>query len=543
MEPEIEQRREVVKGSMAYEKFKKLQGRTEGKELFDGLRATIGQVNKKFTNANDTVGKFLVSQLTMDMVNQETGQRGFLLTGKEESLEPFTNGQASFKENMNQLQRHIRANPGVGVNPSELAEITDKAQKWASEAALPEIEARREMNKVKVTMDDIATLVSKAAGKQYMDGLRGKIAEFINIEATLMKQRQEAATDTASNSRTLTLAVIGIAVILSILLSLFLSNSVIKPFREIFKGLKTMSSEELEGVKVQFKDIINTLSSSSGQVSDGSMVIAQGATEQASALEETAATLEELTSQTKQNADNADMANSLAGETRSEAETGSETMDNMIEAMKAINQSSEEIGKIIKVIEEIAFQTNLLALNAAVEAARAGEHGKGFAVVAEEVRNLAQRSAAAAKDTGELIEEAVKRAQEGNNMASKSGEMLGSIVDSVKKMTDLVAEIAEASKEQANGITQVSSAVTSMDQVTQQNASTTEQLSAQSNQLGVQVDNLLVIVEGNTGASSGANGYSNGNGSSKPKMLAATPAKEDSAASDVIPMDDDWDKL
>ena len=238
----------------------------------------------------------------------------------------------------------------------------------------------------------------------------------------------------------------------------------------------------------------NQVASASTDISNSSQSLAEGATEQASSLEETSAALEQVAAQTKQNADNANMANSQAGQTRKEAENGTTTMTEMIGSMEAINKSSQEIGKIIKVIEEIAFQTNLLALNAAVEAARAGEHGKGFAVVAEEVRNLAQRSAAAAKDTGALIEEAVRRASDGNDMARKSGEVLGQIVNGVKKMSDLIGEIAEASNEQAQGVDQVNSAIAQMDKVTQQNAANAEEAAAASEELNAQADKLNDMV-------------------------------------------------
>jgi len=250
----------------------------------------------------------------------------------------------------------------------------------------------------------------------------------------------------------------------------------------------------------------NQVAQASTDISNSSQSLAEGATEQASSLEETSAALEQVAAQTKQNADNANQANSQANQTRKEAENGTDTMNAMIGSMDAINKSSQEIGKIIKVIEEIAFQTNLLALNAAVEAARAGEHGKGFAVVAEEVRNLAQRSAAAAKDTGALIEEAVRRASEGNDMARKSGEVLAQIVTGVKKMSDLISEIAEASNEQAQGVDQVNSAIAQMDKVTQQNAANAEEAAAASEELNAQADklndmvvDLTKIIEGTTG--------------------------------------------
>jgi methyl-accepting chemotaxis protein len=188
--------------------------------------------------------------------------------------------------------------------------------------------------------------------------------------------------------------------------------------------------------------------------------------------------MEEMTSTVKQNAENANYANQLASGAREQAERGGEVAARAVEAMGEINASSRKIADIVGLIDEIAFQTNLLSLNAAVEAARAGEQGRGFAVVASEVRNLSQRSAAAAKEIKALINESVERVQAGSELVDQSGAALTDIVDSVKKVTDIVAEIAAASQEQSAGIDQVNRAVTQMDEMTQQNAALVEEAAA-----------------------------------------------------------------
>ncbi len=309
----------------------------------------------------------------------------------------------------------------------------------------------------------------------------------------------------------------------------------------------------------------------SGQISGSSQSLAEGATEQAASIEETSASLEEMTSMTRQNADNAGQANTLSITARDRAEEGSHAMEKMIEAMKAINKSSEEISKIIKVIEEIAFQTNLLALNAAVEAARAGEHGKGFAVVAEEVRNLAQRAGAAARDTSDLIEDAVGKARQGNELADNAGKVLSEIVNGVKSVTDLVSQISGASTQQSEGITQINSAVTQMDSVTQQNASNAEEAAAASEELSAQAEKLNDVVGDLTrlieGTSSGdgrkrETSYSPAQSKARiPKRSASAitvaprraesyqrPAPEPKSGNkpsneDLIPMGDDFDEF
>ena len=242
------------------------------------------------------------------------------------------------------------------------------------------------------------------------------------------------------------------------------------------------------------RDTANSVASSSDQLAAASQEISSGAQEQASSLEETAASLEEMTATIKQNADNAQQASQLAGGARSTAEDGGQVVSEAVQAMGAINESSKKIADIITTIDEIAFQTNLLALNAAVEAARAGEQGRGFAVVAAEVRNLAQRSATAAKEIKDLISDSTRKVEAGSALVNASGKTLTEIVAAVKRVTDIVAEIAAASREQSAGIEQVNKAVTQMDQVTQANASQTEEMSGTSESLSAEAGKLQGLV-------------------------------------------------
>jgi len=232
------------------------------------------------------------------------------------------------------------------------------------------------------------------------------------------------------------------------------------------------------------------IAAGSAQVSDSSQSLSQGATESASSLEEISASLNEMTGQVRQNAENANQANGLSDEAQNAAEKGNAQMQEMVAAMGEIAEAGQNISKIIKVIDEIAFQTNLLALNAAVEAARAGQHGKGFAVVAEEVRNLAGRSARAARETAELIESSVTLTEKGSGIATQTAEALGEIVRGVTRVSDLVAEIAAASNEQAQGIVQVNQGLTQIDQVTQQNTANAEESAAASEELSSQAAQL-----------------------------------------------------
>ena len=262
---------------------------------------------------------------------------------------------------------------------------------------------------------------------------------------------------------------------------------------KIKKNLNTAVGN-LESAMSQATEAANQVTAASSQIADGSQALAQGASEQASSLEQISASLEQLTAMTNQNADNASSANGLAQEAQAVANTGTEAMTRMSEAINLIKTSAEQTSKIIKTIDEIAFQTNLLALNAAVEAARAGDAGKGFAVVAEEVRSLAARSAQAAKNTADLIEESGKNAEGGVRISEEVANALNEIVDRVEKVGSLVGEIAAASKEQASGLAQINDGVTQMDTVTQKNAANSEESAAAAEELNAQATGLANMV-------------------------------------------------
>ncbi len=270
--------------------------------------------------------------------------------------------------------------------------------------------------------------------------------------------------------------------------------------REVREKFLNMASalntavDNLDKALQQVAEATEQVSAGSQQISSGAQSLAQGANEQASSLEEVSSSLEEMASMTKQNAENANQAKNLATEANNNALQGSEAMNRMSSAINKIKESSDQTAKIVKTIDEIAMQTNLLALNAAVEAARAGEAGRGFAVVAEEVRNLAQRSAEAAKNTANMIEESVRNADEGVKISQDVAKSFEAITASVKKVNDLIAEIAAASQEQAQGIDQVNTAVAQMDKVTQQNAANSEESASAAEELSSQAEELQSMV-------------------------------------------------
>ncbi|MCH1639800.1 methyl-accepting chemotaxis protein [Paenibacillus timonensis] len=328
---------------------------------------------------------------------------------------------------------------------------------------------------------------------------------------------------TAQSSRTVNsmLAIVGITIAVAVLLGITISRMISKPVTQLMTAAEKIANGDLDveivnehrdevGVlALSFRKMTDNLNevmthiqaaseqvaSGSKQVSDVSIALSQGATEQASSIEQLSASIEEIASQTKLNADNAALASQLAEQTRNNATMGSEQMNEMLKAMDGINTASESISRIIKVIDEIAFQTNILALNAAVEAARAGQHGKGFAVVAEEVRNLAARSANAAKETTGMIENSVRKVEGGTKIANDTAAALKAIVCDVEKVANLVGDIATASGEQSAGVNQINQGILQVSQVIQANSATSEEGAAASEELSSQADLLREQVE------------------------------------------------
>ncbi|MFN8548710.1 MAG: methyl-accepting chemotaxis protein [Candidatus Eisenbacteria bacterium] len=350
--------------------------------------------------------------------------------------------------------------------------------------------------------------------------VRENFDQLLQMKADRGKQAMAEATATYKQARTLVIGLILLGAAMSVLLGWMIARLIVDPLAQ---GVRLMESvaggdftqrldldtqdevgrlavamnssvDAMRSALTEVRDTADSVASAADQLAAASQSISSGAQEQASSLEETASSLEEITSTVKQNADSAQQANQLASGARDVAEKGGRVVGDAVAAMAQINDSSKQIADIITTIDEIAFQTNLLALNAAVEAARAGEQGRGFAVVAAEVRNLAQRSAGAAKEIKALIQDSVKKVESGAELVNTSGQTLNEIVTSVKRVTDIVQEIAAASREQSVGIDQVNTAVTQMDTVTQSNASQTEELSATAETLSSKGKQLQTLV-------------------------------------------------
>lgn len=349
--------------------------------------------------------------------------------------------------------------------------------------------------------------VIKYIGYSPVEGTRWAMA--------LTAPRDEVFEDVDALTRTLVLSSVALLAI-GLVLALIIARGLKKPIRKLVSVAEKFAEGNLDvSVEVDRKDELGVLArslqtvsdnlnellynirtvaeqvaSGSRQISESSEELSQGAAEQASSVEQLTAAIEEIASQTKLNADNAHAASGLAKEAEGIAKLGNEKMKEMLRAMDEINLSSGSISKIIKAIDDIAFQTNILALNAAVEAARAGQHGKGFAVVAEEVRNLAAKSAGAARETTALIEGSIKKVEEGTKIAAQTADELKKIVEEISKAAALVESISAASKQQSAGIEQVNQGILQVSQVVQANSATSQESAAASEQLSGQAHTL-----------------------------------------------------
>lgn len=334
-----------------------------------------------------------------------------------------------------------------------------------------------------------------------------------------------------------------------------LSNRIVSDYHGVYLDCKNninASIDKIGEIVGQINESADFINNSSQEIASGNNNLSQRAEQQAANLEETASSMEELTSTVKNNSENAQLANQVATSARQLAEKGGEVVSSAVSAMQEINASSNKIAEIIGVIDEIAFQTNLLALNASVEAARAGEQGRGFSVVATEVRNLAQRSATAAKESKDLIQTSVQKVRSGTEFVNQTGKSLNEIVTGVKKVGDIVAEIAAASAEQSQGIEQVNQAVSQMDEITQQNAALAEQASAASVSMSDQsshMNQLLSFFSGGASATKAVAGHQQ-SASVKPMAseslrhaIVAKPKQQPTNDFNSSNGDDEWEEF
>ena len=410
-------------------------------------------------------------------VDMETGMRGFMLAGQDEFLEPYNGGKERFYKLIGELKNTVSDNP---PQVARLGEVEKTINEWQEKVTNPAISFRREVGNNK-TMDDVATLISKALGKKYFDKFRGQIKEFTDIELNLMVVRQKTAADNYKWTVSAILIIAIISLISSIALSLYLSNSITGPLKKIFGGLKTFSNLELNQVQKMFNEVIGNLrtqakelNEASNSIGTSSGTLIDNTNSQGSSVEETSASIHEIASLIRNNSTEASKASERIKEIKEEV-TDLHSMFNKIEEsnneLKKLVDVIQNIGDKTEIIDDIVFQTKLLSFNASVEAERAGEHGRGFAVVAQEVANLAAMSGKSSVEIAGIVKNGVKTCESivdsNASRVEKAAASMKKVAESIDIVSTSSAEIANASDEQSKGIDQVNQAMTQIHQSTQ----------------------------------------------------------------------------
>lgn len=482
--------------------------------LLAGIVGVVGVLNLQSTAANFTELWKVYGVATADVGNLGLEFQKMRNTSRDVIINPAKLDQ--YLKALDELDKKVEDNVVLVNNNLATEEGRKATAKFTENYAQYKVVREKVVNLVRNNQQAEAINVFYTEGTPPGAAAAEAIDELFQLKVVNGDLKTEEYNAAASRTIMIMIAIVAVAILAAIGLGFFIAQIIGKPVKVLVGVAEKIADGDLDvNVEVKTKDEIGILSSAfkrmtdnlnevmmninsaseqvasgSRQVSASSMALSQGATEQASSIEELTASIEEISTQTKLNAENATQANGLAETARDNAVQGNNQMKEMLEAMEEINESSNNISKIIKVIDEIAFQTNILALNAAVEAARAGQHGKGFAVVAEEVRNLAARSANAAKETTDMIEGSIKKVEGGTKIANDTATALNQIVDGISKAAVLVNDIAVASNEQATGIAQVTQGIAQVSQVVQTNSATSEESAAASEELSGQAELL-----------------------------------------------------
>lgn len=544
-EPEIAARRAVAKGAEASVHFKEISSRTIGKEIFDSIRAALAEIDRKM--AGNPQGKLLVTATTLALVNMETGQRGFLLTGLEESLQPYIEGNKSLQSHLGELRRLA---VGTAVTRTDIQKVEDRVNAWMRQAANPEIEARRAMNQHKTSIEDVAHMMKNGQGKAIMDALRAKLKEIVDAEEVLIGVRSQEQDSTSSFAIGFTLLGTVLAIIVGALIAFFVIRGILLPLNATNKMLKDIAEgegdltkripintkdeigdlgnnfnafiEKLQGIIKDISGATSQLASSAEQMASTTEETSAGVNRQKKETEQVASAITEMTATVQEVANSAEQASTAASDADSEAKSGNQVVRDTISAINeladevqasasVINKlkgDSENIGTVLDVIKDIAEQTNLLALNAAIEAARAGEMGRGFAVVADEVRTLAQRTQQSTAEIESFISELQGGAEQAVNAMTQScsranntvekaqdtGKSLESITTAVETILQMNTQIATAAEEQTAVAEEINRNVVAIQNISELTASGASQTSASSTELARLSDKLRSLV-------------------------------------------------
>ncbi|WP_322997778.1 methyl-accepting chemotaxis protein [Castellaniella sp.] len=469
---------------------------------------------------------------------------GYVLVSDPDVLEHLKKGIDTATANIAQYDVQARALFKSGESLRMYGEILELRKQYLAEmnAAFEALDKRQSIVATEIARDKLPQL-----GQTYVNTIdKLRAYHSAGIEAAQALQTQQAQT-----SETILIIATLLAFILGPLFAWRVMRAITHPLRDAVSVAESIAhndlshqitststneigqllqalgrmAQNLRSTVGKVRGGADSIASAAGQISAGNLDLSSRTEEQASSLAQTAATMEEITATVRQNADNAQQANSLAAAAAHTASSGGAMVAELVGTMGEINSKSQQVADIIGVIDSIAFQTNILALNAAVEAARAGEQGRGFAVVAAEVRALAQRSAGAAKEIKDLIDTSVQAASKGNEQAAHAGNTMQEIVDSINRVTDIMGEISAASREQTTGIEEINSAITQMDDVTRQNASLVEESAAAATSLQEQADTLAHLVAtfnlGNQADAAGAGASAYARPAAAPRLPSA----------------------